>query len=479
MKYDVIVIGGGSGGLTVASGAARFGAKTALVEKEPQLGGDCLHYGCVPSKALIAASREVHDARQAAERFGISVSGKPDWKKVTASIQQAVDSIQEHDSHERFQREGIDIFTGEASFAGRNRIVLNDGTSLEAEKIVIATGSSPAVPPIEGIEQIRVLTNESVFYTSQFPEKVVMVGGGPIGLEMAQALSRLGSEVTVLENSDHLLIKEDREIADRAAAQFRKELRILTGTKASRVYRDGAKTFVETEGRHSESIEADALFVAAGRKPNSESLMVQKAGLSLTEGGSVKVNDKLQTEAANIYAVGDVNGRFPFTHGAGEEGKIVIANALFGLGRKIKYDNMPWCFYTDPEIFHLGLTEAEAAEQTGGDYEVYRGSSADRMIAEGDSDSFVKMITKRDGTILGAHALGRNASDWMQTVVLMKSKGHPLKDLSSITHPYPARTEIVKQTSDAWWTKKLFQSPLTGLSKKALQAKRSFKTKRS
>ncbi|NJP36647.1 dihydrolipoyl dehydrogenase family protein [Alkalicoccus luteus] len=479
MKYDVIVIGGGSGGLTVASGAARFGAKTALIEKEAQLGGDCLHYGCVPSKALIAASREVHDARQAAKRFGISVTGKPDWKKVTGSIQQAVDTIQEHDSHERFEREGIDVYTGEASFAGKNRIDLKDGPSLEGEKIVIATGSSPAILPIEGIEQIRVLTNESVFYTNQFPERVVMVGGGPIGLEMAQALSRLGSEVTVLENSDHLLIKEDREIAARAVTSLQKELRILTGTRASKVYREGNKTFVETEGRHSENIEADALFVAAGRKPNTKSLHVQRAGLSLTKGGAVKVNDKLQTEVAHIYAVGDVNGRFPFTHGAGEEGKTVIANALFGLRRKISYDDMPWCFYTDPEIFHLGLTEDEAAQETGGDYDVYRGSGADRMIAEGDEDSFVKVITKRDGTILGAHGLGRNASDWMQTMVLMKAKGHPLKDLSSITHPYPARTEIVKQTSDAWWTKKLFQSPLTGLSKKALKAKRSFKTKHS
>lgn len=467
--YDLIVIGGGSAGLVTASGAAQFGAKVALVERETGLGGDCLHYGCVPSKALIAAAKEIYEMKSSAAKHGFEVQGETDWSVVRNQIQSAVNTIQEHDSTENFEEIGIEVIHAEAEFVDEHHLKLSNGRMLEGKRIVIATGSRPIIPEVENMDQVKVITNETVFYMDDLPKHIVMIGGGPIGLEMAQALSRLGSEVTVVENSAHLLEKEDNEIAEKVEKELRKEVTMLTGSKVVKVEKEGNKTYAVTEGDSSKKILADALFAAAGRSPNTENLQLERAGVKVNEKGAPYVNERLQTSAEHIYAAGDVNGQSPFTHSAGEEAKIVISNAVFGLKRKISYENVPWAFYTQPEIFHVGLTEVEAKEKFGNEYYVLRAEAADRMIAEQDQVSFVKAIIDKKGYILGAHGIGNQASDWMQTLVFMKTKGHKLQELSSVVHPYPARTEVVKQLADHYWRDKLFNSKITDITEKYVQ----------
>ncbi|WP_147803086.1 dihydrolipoyl dehydrogenase family protein [Alkalicoccus halolimnae] len=464
-KYDIIVIGGGSGGLTAASGAAQFGAKTALIEKQNSLGGDCLHYGCVPSKALIAAASELHDTHVSAKKHGLVIDGKPDWQKVRSQIQKAVDTIQEHDSTERFQKLGVDVIYAEASFEDAHRLRLSNGQVIKGKRIVIATGSRPIIPEIENVNLVDVITNESVFYMEKLPENIVMVGGGAIGLEMAQALSRVGASVTVVDNAPDLLLQEDEDISVRASREFKKEVTIHLKSTVKKLERHDDGVFAVIEGEVNKKVKTDALFLAVGRNPNIDLLKLDNAGVERNEKAAISVNERMQTSVPHIYAVGDVNGKFPFTHGAGEEAKVVIANAVFGLKMKMDYSNLPWAFYTQPEIFHLGQTEKEVIEQSGKDYEVIKADNPDRMIAEQDEVSFVKVIIDRKGFILGAHGIGKNASDWMQTLVYMKTKGHKIKDISEVVHPYPARTEIVKQLADQYWNKKLFKSRLTGFTK--------------
>ncbi|WP_280768723.1 dihydrolipoyl dehydrogenase family protein [Salipaludibacillus daqingensis] len=461
--YDVIVIGGGSGGLTVASGAAQFGAKVALIEKRNSLGGDCLHFGCVPSKALIAAAKEVHHLYESAKSFGVSVSGTPKWATAKERVHQSVSKIQEHDGDQRFRDLGIDVIFAKATFQDSHHIQLSSGAVIKGKRIIIATGSRPIVPNIDGMEHIQVLTNESVFDMEELPKRIVMIGGGPIGLELSQALSRLGSEMTVVDAADKVLQREDEEVAEVVFYQLNKEMEFLLSSTVEKVIKKVDKTFVKITGQNPREIEADALFFAIGRKPNTDKLDLEKAGVNVNLKGEIIVKETLQTSQSHIYAIGDVNGAFPFTHGAGHEGKVVIANAVFGLKRKVSYDHVPWAFYTEPEIFHLGMTEAEVKEVRGEDYHVYRMDSGhvDRLIAENDNQSIVKIITDSKGMILGAHAAGANAGDWMQQLVYMKTNGDSIKKISNSVYPYPSRGEIVKNAGDLYWREKLFGSSLS------------------
>jgi len=462
-SYDIIVIGGGSGGLTVASGAAQFGAKVALIEKRNRLGGDCLHVGCVPSKALIAAAKEVHHLYQSAENFGVSVSGGPKWQQAKKCIDQAVSTIQEHDGEKRFRDLGIDVIFAKATFQNSHHIQLSSGSVIKGKRIIIATGSSPMVPIIEGSELIQVLTNESVFDMDQLPKRIVMIGAGPIGLELSQALSRLGSQITVVDVGDQLLPREDEEVADVVIHQLKKEMTFLPSSTVDKVIKKDDKTYVQIKGEYAREIEADALFFAIGRKANTSKMDLDKAGIDVNKKGEIIVKETLQTSKSHIYAVGDVNGAFPFTHGASHEGKVVVANAVFGLKKKVSYDHVPWAYYTDPEIFHLGMTEAEVKAKVGSDYHVYRMDSGhvDRMIAEKDSQSFIKIIADKKGMILGAHGVGANASDWMQQLVYMKTNGESVKKISNTVYPYPSRGEIVKNAGDLYWREKLFGSSIS------------------
>jgi pyruvate/2-oxoglutarate dehydrogenase complex dihydrolipoamide dehydrogenase (E3) component len=469
--YDLIVIGGGAGGLTVAAGAAFLGAKVALVEKEEQPGGDCLHYGCVPSKALIQAAKMVYTSRVAAKEFGYKLEGEANFEIARERIQQAIATIQIHDDADRFRQLGVDVYHSFGRFKDSKSVILDTGEVLKGKRFVIATGSSPMIPPIEGMEHVHYLTNESIFKLEKAPKRLGVIGAGPIGLELAQAMARFGSQVTVLEAGPNIFAREDAEIIPLIREELEKELTLLLQTKVIKLQSTstGITIIISRDGEE-QHLEVDELLIATGRKPNIHGLGLEEVGVQV-ERGHIVVKETLQTTTPAIYAVGDVNGQYPFTHAAGAEGKVVLANALFGLRRKMSYASLPWITYTDPEVFHLGLTEQEAREQIGDSIKVYTVSTGevDRFIADRDVKGLVKVITNKKGVILGAHAVGKSAGDWMQEIVFAKQHGHKLGDISSVIHPYPTHGAILQQTADQYWRKKLFDGWIPKLTKKYIQ----------
>ncbi|WP_201716603.1 dihydrolipoyl dehydrogenase family protein [Rossellomorea arthrocnemi] len=469
-QYDLIVIGGGAGGLTVASGAASLGAKVALIEKSGLLGGDCLHFGCVPSKAFIQSAREVATIR-AGETFGFETRGSVDMKKVRERVKGAIAHIQQHDDPDRFLQLGVDIYFGGAEFLDPHTILVEKEDRISGKRIVVATGSSPLVPDIDGLAEVEYHTNETIFEVDVLPHRVVFIGGGPIGLELAQAFSQLGSESVVLEKHDEILVKEDKEIREAATELLEKDIQFEYGADIKRVSeREGQKVVHYVIDGVEQSVEGDLLFLATGRKPGTEFLNLSAAGVEVDERGFIKVNDELRTNHSHIFAIGDVNGRYPFTHGAGMEGKLVVQNAVFGLKRNVSYNKLPWTTYTTPEIFHIGLTEEQAAEE-GIEYHVYKKTldEIDRFVADHRTEGLVKIITDSKGKILGAHAVGSGAGDWMQPVVFAMEKGSKIGALSNMVYPYPNHAAAVQQTADLYWREKLFDGVLPVISKKYVE----------
>ncbi|WP_219837211.1 NAD(P)/FAD-dependent oxidoreductase [Paenibacillus sp. R14(2021)] len=463
-SYDLIVIGGGSGGLTVAAGAVGFGVKVALIEKEPEPGGDCLHTGCVPSKALIAAAKELHTAKKAAEAYGLTLQGEANYLEAYGRVQAAKAAIQPHDSRERFRSLGVDVYQGHGQFRDKHLIEIGDEV-LYGKRIVIATGSRTAIPTIEGLRDVDYLTNESVFDMQALPKTMVVIGAGPVGLELSQAFARLGTQVTVLERAVRLLANEDADLVPYVQAALDKEMTVMFGASANKVEAlpDGQKRVTIIQNGEQLHLETEALFIATGRRPNIDRLGLERIGVQM-DGDHVAVKKTLQTSIPHIYAVGDVIKPFPFTHAAGMEGKLVVGNAVFGLKRKVSYANVPWVVYTDPEIFHLGMTEEEARQHMGNDIRVYKVTldHVDRFITDRNTEGIVKVITDRKGLILGAHAAGHGAGDWMQQAVFMKRFGRKLPDISHVVHPYPARSEAFMKTADQYWRDKLFQGGIAG-----------------
>lgn len=466
--YDLIIIGGGSGGLTAASGAAQFGASVALIEKKNNLGGDCLHAGCVPSKAFITVGKEIHQARKAAEQHNMQLTGDISLARVNRRVHDAIDDIQEMDDVSRFEEMGVDVFLKEAVFTGPHTVQLGDGEEIEGKRIVIATGSKAVIPPIDNIEALPYFTNETIFDAEELPGHIVCVGGGPVGVELAQVLARLGAKVTIVDNAPRLFPNEEEEIGRRVQSALLEELNFVPNARVEAIEEDKASGLAYAVLSNGEKIKADALLIAAGRRPNTGSLQLDKAGIDPAKDGSIPVKPTLQTKAPHIYAVGDVTGEYAFTHAAGLEGQIVVTNAVFGLRRRVSYSTLPWVFYTEPELFRLGLTEQQAREKHGDSINVYKvnGGDVDRFIAERDKTPLVKIITDKRGKILGAHAAGKNASDWMHEVVAAKAWKKPLRSFSSIVYPYPSRGEILKKAADIYWREKLFDSSATKLLKK-------------
>ncbi|WLR47692.1 NAD(P)/FAD-dependent oxidoreductase [Halobacillus litoralis] len=455
--YQIAVIGGGSGGLTVAAGAASFGAKVALIERKTELGGDCLHYGCMPSKALIQAAKEVKEASQYAEWTEEDYSRL--FKSAMERVANALQDVQEHDSKERFINLGIDIYEAEGTFLDEHTLQVG-GQTITAKRFVIATGSSPAIPPIDGLDKVNYLTNETIFSLNQKPSSMVVIGGGVIGVELAQAMSRLGVGVTVIEGNEQILSKEDKEIASISQRLLSEELNVLTNAKVERVEKHGEQVqihYMKDDARN--SIAADTILVAAGRKANIGDLGLDKAGI-VTEKGSIQVDATLKTNKKHIYAVGDCNGSMPFTHVAGMEGKIAVSNAVLGLSRKASYEKIPWVVYSNPEIYHLGLTEEEAREKYGEDLLTFKTKLADndRFMAERKKEGLVKVLTTDRGKIVGAHAIGEGAGEWMQEVGTVQALNKKFQSISNVVHPYPAKNNVVSQTADLYWREKLFGS---------------------
>ena len=454
-RVDLCVIGAGSGGLSVAAGASQMGASVVLIERD-RMGGDCLNVGCVPSKALIAAASAAETAR-GAEKFGIRL-GPPeiDFEAVHEHVHGVIAAIAPHDSVERFEALGVTVIQEHGRFTGPRTVAAGDH-EIEARRFVIATGSSPAAPPIPGLDEVPYLTNETVFDRTALPSPLIVIGGGPIGLELAQAHRRLGADVTVLEMFK-ALGKDDPELAEIVVARLRKEgviLRERVGVKRVAATESGVEVEVEDDGR-TETLAAAHLLVAAGRRPNIDDLGLESAGVERDKAGLV-VDDRLRTTNRRICAVGDAAGKFQFTHVASYHAGIVIRNALFRLPARVHDRAVPWVTYTDPELAHVGMTEASARERMG-EIRVLRFPFAenDRAWAERATDGFVKVVTSRKGTVLGASIVGAHAGELIQTWILPVARAMHIKHVAGLIMPYPTLGEANKRAAGSYFTPTLF-----------------------
>ncbi|MBI4540495.1 MAG: FAD-dependent oxidoreductase [Gemmatimonadetes bacterium] len=444
-EYDFIAVGGGTAGLVSAVGARIFGARVALVEREA-LGGDCLWTGCVPSKALIASARLAHRMRHA-ERLGLRGAAPAHaFREVMLRMRAVRERVSEHDDPERFRRMGIDVLEGVARFAGRGRIEVDGVGALRSRRIVIATGSVPAAPPIPGLEEAGYLTHRTAFDQDALAPSITIVGGGPIGLEFAQVYARLGSRVTIVELLPRLLPREDPDVAEVVHSAFVAEgIAVETGVQVIRVERQHAeKVVVAEDGRRFAAAE---LFVATGRRPETASLALERAGIE-AERSAVQVNDRLETSARGVWAAGDVTGGLQFTHVADYMAKVVVQNALFPLRKRADYSKVPWVTYTDPEVAHVGLSQEEA-ESRGATTHRYPFADLDRAIVDAETAGYVK-ISARRGHILGATVVGPTAGELLMPLVLAMQHGIRLPSLSATIFPYPTLVEGVKRTADAF-----------------------------
>ncbi|MGQ0712159.1 MAG: dihydrolipoyl dehydrogenase family protein [Gemmatimonadaceae bacterium] len=459
-EHDLIVIGGGAAGLVTSAGAAGIGARVALIEQD-RLGGECLWNGCVPSKALIAAARAAHGARTA-DRFGVGVGELTvDFGRVMQSVRAAQQRIEPHDSPDRFRSLGVDVITGTARFAGE-RSVQVDGRRMSAKRIVVATGSKPALPPIDGLGDVPFLTNETIFSLERQPETLLILGAGPIGLELAQAFARLGTRVRIVEATAELLPHEDRELADLLGKQLAAEgIEIVLDAKVARVSREGRGIRLEAKRGDGTAVavDGDTLLVATGRVSNVKALDAGKGSVETGEDGIV-VNDRLRTTADGVWAAGDVTGGLRFTHVADYEARLVIRNAFFPFSSKADYSTVPWVTFTEPELAHVGLTEREARERHGDAVQVWRRpfDDVDRAIADAETHGMVKLITDRRGRILGGHVLGHGAGSLIAEITLAMKHRITAGKLGGTIHAYPTYSEAVKQAAEGYYKAK-FSGP--------------------
>lgn len=456
--FDIGILGGGAAGLTIASGAAQLGARTLLIEKEGRLGGDCLHFGCVPSKTLIQTARVWHLAGRARE-FGLpGLERTPvDFMAVAARIESVISTIQKHDSVERFCSLGARVEFGQAVFADEHSIKLN-GKIYSAKTWVIATGSSPSVPDIEGLDRTPFITNREIFSLDRLPRSMIFLGGGPVSTEMAQAFSRLGSKVTIIERGNHILGREDEDMANRVMNVLEREKVIFHLNSSVKSVRDlgTEKEVVIHKGEETTSLRAETLVVAAGREANVKGMGLGEIGVEFEKKG-IRVDSRMRTNHRHIYAAGDVTGAYQFTHAAGYEGGIVVSNAIFHLPRKADYTFLPWCTYTDPELASIGMNE-KAAKAEGIGYAVWTEefSANDRSLAEGEIVGRIKMVLDEHEKPLGIQILGPHAGELISEWVAILNGKMRLSTLAAAVHPYPTLGEINKRVAGTYFSGKIF-----------------------
>jgi len=506
--YNLVVIGGGTAGLVSAAAAAGLGARVALIEKH-RLGGDCLNYGCVPSKAIISSARLSILSRDR-EEFGVTATSIPmaRFETVMDRMRRIRAGISRHDSAQRFKELGVDVYFGEARFRNPRSIEV-DGQTLRFRKAVIATGARPFVPAIPGLAETGYLTNETIFSLDEVPERLIVLGAGPIGCEMAQAFRHLGSQVTLVEAGDRVLPREDPDASEAlASALVRDGIELMTGTSLERVWLEGGHRFallsqasenqpqkvtvpfsqlwtqnvtvpfsprggIQMENmtvpflqqenvtvpisqavgtrREKVTVPFSHLLIAVGRRPNIDGLGLQEAGVRSTAKG-VAVNPRLQTSNPRIYAAGDVASSFQFTHAADAMARIVIQNALFYGRKRIDKVTVPWCTYTTPEVARVGLSETEAA-RNGVTVRVFKVpfQNVDRAILESRQEGFVKILVgEGNDKIVGASIVGENAGELISEITLAMNTGTGLGRLSGIIHPYPTRSESIRKAADAY-----------------------------
>jgi len=462
--YDLVVIGGGTAGLVTAAGGAGLGARVALVERE-RLGGECLWTGCVPSKALLACARAASDARRAA-RFGVSTGDvSADLLAALRWVREAQRRVEPHDSPERFRGLGVEVVEGEGRFLDA-RTVAVDGRKLQAKQVVIATGTRAAVPPIPGLDAVPYFTNESIFTLDRRPRALLVLGAGPIGLELAQAFTRLGTPATVVELSPVLLPREDEELAAVLGAALRADgVDVRLGQRVTSVRQEGGDVVLACEGADgaSREVRGDALLVATGRRSNVETLALDRAGVA-TDAGDVVVDERLRTTARGVWAAGDVTGGLRFTHVADYEARLVLRNALFPLAAKRDYSVVPWVTFTDPELAHVGLTEREARARHGGGVGVWRRPFADvdRAIADDETAGMVKLVTDARGRIVGGHIVGHGAGTMIAEVALAMQQRLSVGQLAAAIHAYPTYPEAIRQAAEL-----RLKARFTGVAKRA------------
>jgi len=474
--HDLIVIGGGSGGLTVAAGAAQLGVRTALIEKE-HLGGDCLYYGCVPSKTLIKSADTWASARRAAE-YGLpelKIPGLPDADNVMSRVRSVISHIEPHDSPERFRGLGVDVYLSSGEFTGPHTFRLSgggsagspgqqspDGAVLSAPKFVLATGSSPFVPPIPGLQEAGYITNRDIFSLKKMPKNLIVIGGGPIGVEMAQTFARLGIPVTLIDMSDHVLIREDRDMAEIVQDALAADgVRLELNAAVESVRSAGGKKIVRVRQGAGETssvkdIEGDLILVAAGRRGNTDGLGLDKAGVQV-ERSYIPTDRTLRTSVKHIYACGDVNGKFLFTHAAGAEGSVIIRRAVLHLPAAMSYEHIPWSTYSDPELASVGYNEKRAAEE-GIDYRVITTGfdENDRAWAEKSEGGRIKILLDRKDRVIGVQIAAAHAGELIAPAIFAVRKSWKISEFLSPVFPYPTLSEIYRKAAGTYLSPRLF-----------------------
>ncbi|MEZ5775855.1 MAG: FAD-dependent oxidoreductase [Hyphomicrobiaceae bacterium] len=455
LKPDLCVIGAGSGGLSVAAAAAQLGVPVVLIEKAV-MGGDCLNHGCVPSKSLIASARRAHEMRSA-KPLGITPTNPMiNLRFVHEHVRGVIAAIAPNDSVERFTGLGVRVIQAPARFVDRETVEAGD-YQVKARRFVVAAGSSPALPPIPGIDTVSVLTNETIFALAERPQHLVVVGGGPIGIELAQAHLRLGCRVTVIEAMKALGLG-DPELTAPLIAELREEgLTLVEGAKVERFERtEGGINVHMSHGGRSETVAASHVLMATGRRANVDNLGLDQAGIRYDKSG-IRVSRGLRTSNRRVYAIGDVTGGPQFTHAASYQAGIVIRSALFRLPARVNPDIMPWVTFTDPELAHVGLSEDEARKRHGRRISVVRWPyhENDRAQTERRTHGFVKVVTTPSGRILGASILGAHAGELIQMWALAITAGLSMKHMASVIAPYPTFSEINKRAAYAYYLPRL------------------------
>ena len=446
LKPDFCVIGAGSGGLSVAAAAAAFGLSVVLIEKG-RMGGDCLNYGCVPSKALIAAAKRVNDSA-AARIFGVDTQPKVDFARTCRHVRKVIAAVGRNDSAQRFVGLGVRVIAGTGHFTDQTTVEI-DGIRIQARRFVIATGSSPAIPPIPGLAQTPYFTNETIFDLSELPSRLVVLGGGSVGLELGQAFHRLGAQVTVIDIA-RPLARDDAECAQIVVdALIREgvEIRGGAGVKSVRT-RQGLVELAVTCGEVEDTVTGSHLLVATGRSPNLDGLGLENAGIAYTKAG-ITVNRSLQTSNRRVYAIGDAAADgMMFTHVANYHAGLVIRHALFRLPAKMSYNTVPWVTFTDPELAHVGLTD-EQVRSEGHRFRVMRWPYCenDRAQAERATSGHIKVVTSARGRILGATIVGAHAGELIAPWALAIKEGLNVRAMAEVVVPYPTLGEINKRAA--------------------------------
>lgn len=439
MKYDVVIIGGGAAGLTCAYTAVGFGKKTVIIEAK-KTGGECTWSGCIPSKALINQAKKIYEAKKLAD-FEI------DTEKIMESVRSIINSVYQEEDPTALMKHKIYVIEGFAKFKDKNTLVVN-GEEITGDKIIIATGSAPFVPDIRGIDDVDYLTNESIFKLEKLPDSMIILGGGAIGIEMAQCLNRVGVRVEVVEMMDSILFREEKELVDRLRNVLIEEgVYIHEGSRAVEVEKNNGiiKLTYEKDGRN-DSVSASSIFVAVGRKPNTEGMDLEKAGIEYDRKG-IKTDTHLRTNIANVFACGDVTGPYLFSHMSNYQGVIATTNAILPFKKKVNYSNIAWCTFTDPEFAHSGKTEVEARAKYGKALRVYYFDykDLDRAKVNPQSIGLVKVITDKKGYILGAHILGEGAGELICEIQTAKTHKINMAKLQKVIHPYPTYSDALRQ----------------------------------